>query len=106
MVVAAALGSSALVDHAVRLHAVRGQVTWGPHDEDASQLPPFPVNGNGHFLPRVPLVDRGLVPSRERAQAMIIAGKVLANEQKIEKPGTPVQADVSIRLLGDDLVPA
>ncbi len=49
------------------------------------------------------LVDRGLVPSRERAQAMIIAGKVLANEQKIEKPGTPVQADAAIRLLGDDL---
>jgi 23S rRNA (cytidine1920-2'-O)/16S rRNA (cytidine1409-2'-O)-methyltransferase len=49
------------------------------------------------------LVERGLVPSRERAQAMIIAGKVLANEQKIDKPGTPVQADVNIRLLGDDL---
>ena len=49
------------------------------------------------------LVDRGLVPSRERAQAMIMAGKVLANEQKIDKPGTPVQTDVTIRLLGDDL---
>ncbi len=49
------------------------------------------------------LVDRGLVPSRERAQAMIIAGKVLANDQKIEKPGTPVHADVAIRLLGEDL---
>src|SRR3954469_19246671 len=49
------------------------------------------------------LVDRGLFPSRERAQAMIIAGRVLANEQKIAKPGSSVEDDVAIRLLGDDL---
>jgi tRNA 5-methylaminomethyl-2-thiouridine biosynthesis bifunctional protein len=34
-------------------------VTWAPHADDARALPPFPVNGNGHFLPHVPLVDRG-----------------------------------------------
>ena len=33
------------------------------------------------------LLDRGLVPSRERAQALILAGKVLVNDQKIEKAG-------------------
>jgi len=49
------------------------------------------------------LVDRRLVPSRERAQALILAGKVLANEQKIQKPGTPVEPDVVVRLLGEDL---
>jgi 23S rRNA (cytidine1920-2'-O)/16S rRNA (cytidine1409-2'-O)-methyltransferase len=49
------------------------------------------------------LVDRGLVPSRERAQALIIAGKVLVNEQKVEKPGTQVADEALIRLLGDDL---
>jgi 23S rRNA (cytidine1920-2'-O)/16S rRNA (cytidine1409-2'-O)-methyltransferase len=49
------------------------------------------------------LVDRGLVPSRERAQALILAGKILANEQKIEKPGMTVDPDVAIRLLGEDL---
>jgi 23S rRNA (cytidine1920-2'-O)/16S rRNA (cytidine1409-2'-O)-methyltransferase len=49
------------------------------------------------------LVDRGLVGSRERAQALILAGKVLINEQKIEKSGAQVEDDCTIRLLEDDL---
>ena len=47
-------------------------------------------------------VECGLAPSRERARALILAGRVLANEQKIEKPGTGVPADAELRLLGDD----
>src|SRR6266540_2112846 len=46
------------------------------------------------------LVERGLAPSRERAQAMILAGRVLVNEQKVEKPGHAVAEDCSVRLLG------
>ncbi len=49
------------------------------------------------------LVERGLVASRERAQALILAGKVLVNEQKVEKSGAAVQPDAAIRLLGEDL---
>jgi 23S rRNA (cytidine1920-2'-O)/16S rRNA (cytidine1409-2'-O)-methyltransferase len=49
------------------------------------------------------LLERGLVPSRERAQAMIIAGKVLIDGQKIEKPGSAVCASSEIRLLGEGL---
>lgn len=49
------------------------------------------------------LVDRGLAKSRERAQALILAGRVLVNEQKIEKSGAPVEDDCPLRLLGDDL---
>ncbi len=49
------------------------------------------------------LVERGLVPSRERAQALILAGRVLVNEQKVEKPGAAVPEDAAVRLLGDDL---
>jgi 23S rRNA (cytidine1920-2'-O)/16S rRNA (cytidine1409-2'-O)-methyltransferase len=49
------------------------------------------------------LVDRGLAASRERAQALIIAGKVLVNDQKIEKPGAQVADESRIRLLGEDL---
>jgi 23S rRNA (cytidine1920-2'-O)/16S rRNA (cytidine1409-2'-O)-methyltransferase len=49
------------------------------------------------------LVDRGLVASRERALALILAGKVLVGEQKIEKAGAQVADDAVIRLLGEDL---
>src|SRR5271165_1296620 len=49
------------------------------------------------------MVERGLTPSRERAQALILAGKVLVNEQKIEKAGAAVESDAALRLLGDDL---
>lgn len=49
------------------------------------------------------LADRGLVPSRERAQALILAGRVLVEEQKVEKPGHAVDESAAVRLLGDDL---
>jgi 23S rRNA (cytidine1920-2'-O)/16S rRNA (cytidine1409-2'-O)-methyltransferase len=49
------------------------------------------------------LSERGLVSSRERAQAVILAGRVLVNDQKVEKPGTAVLEDASIRVLGEDL---
>jgi len=48
------------------------------------------------------LVERSLVASRERARAMILAGRVLVSEQKIDKPGTSVAQDAAIRLLGED----
>jgi tRNA 5-methylaminomethyl-2-thiouridine biosynthesis bifunctional protein len=59
VVVAAALDSSALLGHRLQLHAVGGQLTWAPRAGNADALPPFPVNGNGHFIPHVPLVERG-----------------------------------------------
>jgi 23S rRNA (cytidine1920-2'-O)/16S rRNA (cytidine1409-2'-O)-methyltransferase len=49
------------------------------------------------------LVDRAHAASRERAQALILAGRVLVNEQKVDKPGAQVGEDVSLRLLGEDL---
>jgi 23S rRNA (cytidine1920-2'-O)/16S rRNA (cytidine1409-2'-O)-methyltransferase len=48
------------------------------------------------------LVDRHLAESRERAQAMIIAGRVLVDEQKIDKSGASVSDTAAIRLTGDD----
>ena len=47
------------------------------------------------------LVDRGLVESREKAQAIVMAGQVLADEQKVAKPGHQVPTEARIRLLGE-----
>jgi 23S rRNA (cytidine1920-2'-O)/16S rRNA (cytidine1409-2'-O)-methyltransferase len=49
------------------------------------------------------LVDRGLAASRDRAQALILAGKVLVNDQKLDKAGAQVAGDSVVRLLGEDL---
>ena len=48
------------------------------------------------------LVERGLVPSRERARALILAGRVLVREQKVDKAGASVPEDAPIRLLGEE----
>lgn len=49
------------------------------------------------------LVNRGLFESRAKAQAAVMAGQVLVNEVKIDKPGTPTKEDAAIRLLGEKL---
>jgi 23S rRNA (cytidine1920-2'-O)/16S rRNA (cytidine1409-2'-O)-methyltransferase len=49
------------------------------------------------------IVDRVLAASRERAQALVLAGRVLVDEQKVMKPGTSVEDTAAIRMLGDDL---
>ena len=49
------------------------------------------------------LVDRGLVESRERGQALILAGQVLVNGQKQDKAGALVPEDGEVRILGEVL---
>jgi 23S rRNA (cytidine1920-2'-O)/16S rRNA (cytidine1409-2'-O)-methyltransferase len=49
------------------------------------------------------IVERGLAPSRERAQAFLLAGNVLVNGQKMEKPGSQVAADARVEIIGDSL---
>ncbi|WP_016745688.1 TlyA family RNA methyltransferase [Rhizorhabdus wittichii] len=48
------------------------------------------------------LVDRGLVESRSRAQALILAGLVFSGERKIEKAGQPIKPDAAIEVRGRD----
>lgn len=48
------------------------------------------------------LVDRGLVESRTKAQALILAGKVFAGEQRVDKPGQPVAMDATLTVRGQD----
>jgi len=49
------------------------------------------------------LVDRGLVQSRERARALILAGQVLADEQVFDKAGVKVPEDIDLRIRGEDI---
>ena len=49
------------------------------------------------------MLERGLAISRERAQAMILAGRVLVNGQKIDKPGSSIPDNAEIRLLGEEM---
>ncbi len=49
------------------------------------------------------LVDRSLAASRERARALILAGKVLIQDQKLDKAGAQVEDNAEVRLLGEDL---
>lgn len=49
------------------------------------------------------LVERGLVPSRERAASLILAGRVLVDEQKQTKAGFAMAEDAAIRILGEDM---
>lgn len=44
------------------------------------------------------LVERGLAESRTKAQAMVMAGVVLVNEQRVEKPSDQFVPDVQIRI--------
>ena len=45
------------------------------------------------------MLERGLAESREKAQALIMAGEVLLNGQKASKPGQPVADDATIEVL-------
>jgi 23S rRNA (cytidine1920-2'-O)/16S rRNA (cytidine1409-2'-O)-methyltransferase len=48
------------------------------------------------------LVAMGLAPSREHAQALIMAGHVVVNDHLVDKAGTMVAADAHVRLKGED----
>ncbi|HEX8338241.1 MAG TPA: TlyA family RNA methyltransferase [Pyrinomonadaceae bacterium] len=48
------------------------------------------------------LVERGLAPTRTRAQALVMAGRVLAGERRVEKPSETFPPDAPLRVRGDD----
>jgi 23S rRNA (cytidine1920-2'-O)/16S rRNA (cytidine1409-2'-O)-methyltransferase len=49
------------------------------------------------------MVERGLCPSRERAQALIMAGQVVVGDHAVTKAGQQVAEDVEIRIKGEVL---
>lgn len=60
--------------------------------------------GKQHIKKRVDLllVEQKLVPSREKAQALILAGKVFINQERVEKAGKLVQTSAQLRILEKD----
>jgi len=48
------------------------------------------------------VADKGLVPSRERARAMILAGQVTVDGQVVSKAGTPVDPAADVAVLAPD----
>jgi 23S rRNA (cytidine1920-2'-O)/16S rRNA (cytidine1409-2'-O)-methyltransferase len=48
------------------------------------------------------LVERGLAPSRTRAQALVMAGAVLVGEQRVEKPSETFPPDAPLRVRGSE----
>ncbi len=49
------------------------------------------------------LVQRGFVASRERARALILAGKVIVDDHRVDKAGAQVMVDSELRLKGEDI---
>ncbi|BBO67019.1 TlyA family rRNA (cytidine-2'-O)-methyltransferase [Desulfosarcina alkanivorans] len=49
------------------------------------------------------LVEKGLCQSRERAKALIMAGRVLVNHLPCDKPGSRFSEDAGVTLKGDDM---
>ncbi len=49
------------------------------------------------------LVERGLAETRTRAQALILAGQVVAGDQRVDKPGQRISIELELRLKGEVL---
>ena len=49
------------------------------------------------------LVEKGFLESRQKAQTTIMSGLVYVNNQKVDKPGTPVAEDAAIEVRGNAL---
>lgn len=47
------------------------------------------------------LVERGLAESRAKAQALVLAGLVVVDEQRVDKPGTRISVEAEVRLKGE-----
>ena len=49
------------------------------------------------------LTERNFFESRAKSQAMIMSGKILVNEQKVDKAGTLIDVDAKIELIGEEM---
>ena len=49
------------------------------------------------------LVERGLAETRQRAQALILAGAARVNGQRVDKAGTLIRTDARVEIAGEGL---
>ena len=49
------------------------------------------------------LVELGLAPTRAKAQALVLAGQVVVDDQRVDKPGTRVPVEAEVRLKGEPM---
>ncbi len=49
------------------------------------------------------LVEAGLAPTRARAQALVLAGQVVVEDQRVDKPGARVPVEAALRLKGEPM---
>lgn len=47
------------------------------------------------------MLEKGLVKSREEAQGLILAGRVMVNEETVNRPGQGLSHESAIKILGD-----
>ncbi len=73
---------------------------WGDHKDRPYLMPR--TSAAKIRLDRL-LVECGLASSREKAQAIILAGQVLVDSQKVDKCGATVSAEAEVRLIGEPL---
>jgi 23S rRNA (cytidine1920-2'-O)/16S rRNA (cytidine1409-2'-O)-methyltransferase len=74
----------------------------GHKDKDATgpaDSPPRPTK----LRADVAVFEQGLAPSRERAQALILAGQILCGDRPIAKAGEPIPSGAVLRLRGEPM---
>jgi 23S rRNA (cytidine1920-2'-O)/16S rRNA (cytidine1409-2'-O)-methyltransferase len=71
-----------------------------PRESAATEKPGKKIKAGKTRLD-VLITERGLAPSRERAQAMLLAGNILVEGQKATKPGTQVATDAQVAVIGE-----
>ena len=63
----------------------------------------MPGKQSGKLRIDILLVQQGLAPSREKAQALLLAGQVRVEGQRLDKPGTQVAAGARVEITGEGL---
>ncbi len=74
----------------------------GHKDKDAAEsadAPPRPTK----LRADVAVFEQGLAPSREKAQALILAGQVLCGDRPVTKAGETIPAGAALRLRGEPM---